>query len=140
MLFLESNCTGLPATLIEDSVLKPVDKLIWLLMMMAASRGGGQTFLPTQPELAKLANVGVRHTVSRSLTILRCRRWLTVCYTSWRKGGSQEGSAYALHSRPLKVADTIFLDPNYPAFLEKTIDHGHTRVQLAACEALGQVT
>jgi hypothetical protein len=138
MLFLEPNCAGLPATLIEDSVLKPVDKLIWLVMMIAASRGGGQTFLPTLAELARIANVGARNTVSQSLSILRCRRWLTVCHRSWRKGDSQRGSAYALHTRPLTVADTIHLDPEYLAFLERSTGHSHTRVRRVAREVLVQ--
>ena len=87
LLLLEPNCTGLPSALIEDSVLEPVDKLIWLVLMVRARRGEGVTLMPAYRELARSANVASRQTASRSLSILRCRRWLTVCHTSWRKDG-----------------------------------------------------
>lgn len=140
LLLLESNCLELPSMLIEDTVLEPVDKVIWLVMMISARRGGGNAALPTLVELASIANVAARDTVSRTLSILRCRRWLTVCHTSYRKGGRQKGSAYTLHGRPLPVADTLYLDPDYLEFLEKSTGHGHARVQKVACDVLGQLS
>ena len=140
LLLLESRCAELPSALIEDTVLAPVDKVIWLLMMISACRGGGKTVLPTQLELARRANVTARQTVSRSLTILRCRRWLTVCNTSWRRGNRQKGSAYALHATPLPVTDTIYLDPHYPAFLEELSGQRNVRVQKVARDMLGQLS
>ncbi len=139
LLLLEPNCAELPSALIEDTVLEPVDKVIWLVLMMRACRGGGVTILPTHMELARSANVAARQTVARALSILRCRRWLTVCHTSWRKGGRQKGSAYALHATPLPIADTIYLDPRYPAFLEELTGQHQGRVQKVACDMLGQL-
>jgi len=140
LLLLESDSTELPSALIEDTILKPVDKVIWLLLMQRACRGGGVARLPTLAELARTANVAARLTVSSSLSILRCRRWLTVCNTSWRKGGQQKGSAYALHPIPLPVADTIFLDPRYPAVLEELTGQHQGRVRKVACDVLGQLS
>ena len=113
LLLLEPNCSGLPSALIEDSVLEPVDKLIWLVLMVHARRGDRVTLMPAYRELARSANVASRQTASRSVSILRCRRWLTVCHTSWCKDGQRRASAYALHAAPLPIADTIYLDPNY---------------------------
>ena len=140
LLLLEPNCTELPSALIEDTALEAVDKVIWLVLMMRACGGGGITVLPTHLELARSANVTARQTVSRSLSILRCRRWLTVCHTSWRKGGRQKGSAYALHATPLPIEDTIYLDPHYPAFLEELSGQHQGRVQKVACDVLGQLS
>ncbi len=139
LLLLEPNCSGLPAALIEDSVLEPVDKLIWLLLMVRARRGEGVTWMPAYGELAKSAHVAARQTASRSLSILRCRRWLTVCHTSWRKDGQRRGSAYALHATPLPVADTIYLDPRYMAALEELTGQQQGRVRNIASNVLAQI-
>ncbi len=140
LLLLEPNCSGLPSALIEDSILEPVDKLIWLVLMVRACHGDGVTLLPAHRELAKSANVVARQTASRSLAILRCRRWLTVCHTSWRKDGQRKGSAYALHATPLPIADTIYLDPHYAAFLKELSDQHQGRVQKAASAVFGQIS
>ena len=140
LLLLEPNCTGLPPALIEDSVLEPVDKVIWLVLMSRACRDDGVTLLPAHRELARSANVASRQTVSRSLSILRCRRWLTVCHTSWRKDGQRRGSAYALHATPLPVADTIYLDPRYMVVLEKLTGQHQGPVRKTAYDVLAQIS
>ena len=139
LLLLEPNCNGLPTVLIEDNVLEPVDKLIWLVLMVRARRGEGVTLMPAYRELARSANVASRQTASRSLSILRCRRWLTVCHTSWRKDGQRKGSAYALHATPLPVADTIYLDPRYMAALEELTGQQQGRVRNIASNVLAQI-
>lgn len=139
LLLLEPDFPEWPIALIEDTVLKPVDKVLGLLLMTHARKCDGVTTLPTHVELARMANVLTRQAVSRSLLILRCRRWLTVCNTSWRKGGLQVSSAFALHASPLPVADTIFLDPHYRAAIEKLAGHDQGRVRNAAIDVLGQL-
>ena len=140
LLLLQPNCSGLPSALIEDSILEPVDKLIWLALMVLACRGDGVTLLPAHRELAKSVNVASRQTASRSLSILRCRRWLTVCHTSWRKGGKRKGSAYALHAMPLPIADTIYLDPRYFVALEELAGQHQGRVRKIAHDVLTQIS
>ena len=140
LVLLQPNSTELPSALIEDTGLDPVDKLIWLVLMSRACNGDGVAVLPTQLELARCANVAARQTVASSLSILRCRRWMTVCRTSWRKGGQQIGSAYALHVTPLPIADTIHLDPHYRAFLEESTYRRHTRIRKAAKDVLAQLS
>ena len=140
LLLLEPNWSGLPSALIEDSILEPVDKVIWLVLMVRACHGDGVTLLPAHRDLARSANVVARQTASRSLSILRCRRWLTVCHTSWRKDGQRKGSAYALHAAPLPIADTIYLDPRYAAFLDELSNQHQGRVQKTASAVLGQLS
>ena len=139
LLLLEPNCSGLPSALIEDTVLEPVDKVIWLVLMVRACNDDGLTLLPAHRELARSANVAARQTASRSLSILRCRRWLTVCHTSWRKDGQRRGSAYALHASPLPVADTIYLDPRYVVALEELTGQQQGRVRNIASNVLAQL-
>jgi len=136
LLFLEASCTEIPSALIEDTVLKPVDKVIWLVLMLCARKGGGQTVLPTLLELARKANVAAKVTVIKSLSMLRCGRWLTMCHTSRHRGGGQKSSAYILHSRPLPLQETIYLDPHYPANMEKLTGHWHARVRKVAHDTL----
>ena len=140
LLLLQPNSSELPLALIEDSELEPVDKLILLVLIARACRGDGIAVLPTHAQLAQNANVAARQSVSSSLSILRCRRWMTVCQTSWRKGGQRIGSAYALHTRPLPIADTIYLDPRYCAFLQELTGQRHARVRKVAHEVLGQLS
>jgi len=39
LLLPETDCTETPSALLEDAVLKPVDKIIWLLLMMIVTSG-----------------------------------------------------------------------------------------------------
>ncbi len=137
VLLLEPDCGELPLALIEDSVLEPVDKLIWLVLMVRACRSEGVTSMPAHKELARSANVTARQTASRSLLILRCRRWLTVCHTSWRTDGQRRGSVYALHGASLPIVDTKFLDPHYELFLEELSAQHRGRVQKVASDTFG---
>ena len=139
LLLLDPSCTEMPSALLEDTVLQPVDKIVLLLIMMIARRSTGDEFLPTQAELARMANVSSPDTVWRALTILRCSRWLTSCQKMWTKGGLIEPSAYVANAKPLPIADTLFLDPQYVAFLEKSAGHIHARVRKVASEFLSQL-
>lgn len=139
ILLLQSNCVQMPSNVIEDADLGPIDKVIWLVLMTNACRNGGITLLPTHGELARIANVAARQTVSSSLSILRSRRWLTVCRTTWCKGGLLKGIAYALNTMPLPIADTVYLDPHYTAFLEEQANQQRGRAQKTASAVLRKI-
>ena len=139
LLLPESDCTETPSALLEDAVLKPVDKIIWLLLMMIVRQSSGDAYLPTLADMGRMANVTAPDTVWRALSILRCTRWLTACQRMLYKGGQFKPSAYVLSARPLPISDALFLDTEYRMFLEKTVDHSHARVRKIACEALSQL-
>jgi len=139
LLLREDGTDAAPTALIEDGDLAPMDKVIWLILMKKISRAGGITVLPTHSELAKITNVAARETVSRALAMLRCRRWLSVCQTAWREGGQHRGSAYALHTAPLPIADALYLDRHYASFLTKTTRAGCARLRKAAQDALADL-
>lgn len=139
LLLLEPNCTELPSALLEDALLQPIDKIVLLIVMTIVRRSNGNAFLPTQVQLAKMANVSSPDTVWRALLILRCSRWLTACQRMWCKGGAFEPSAYVANAKPLPVADTMFLDPNYVECLRKCTGHAHARVRKVAGDVLSQL-
>lgn len=139
LLLLEPGCAEMPSAILEDTVLQPVDKIVLLLIMMISRRSTGDEFLPTQAELARMANVSSPDTVWRALTILRCSRWLTSCQKMWSKGGLIEPSAYVANAKPLPIADTLFLDPEYVVFLKKSAGHIHARVRKVAGDVLSQL-
>ena len=139
LLLLEPGCTEMPSALLEDTVLQPVDKIVLLLIMMIARRSTRDAFLPTQAQLARMANVSSPDTIWRALLILRCSRWLTSCQKMWTKRGPIEPSAYVANAKPLPIADTLFLDPHYVEFLKTSAGHAHARVRKIACEELSQL-
>lgn len=47
--------------------------------------------------------------------------------------------AQLANAKPLPVADTLFLDPQYVEFLKKSVGHVHARVRKIAAEFLSQV-
>ena len=139
LLMLDPDCVEMPSALLRDTVLQPVDKIVLLLIMMITRLSTGDAFLPTQAQLARMANVSSADTIWRALLILRCSRWLTSCQKMWCKGGLLEPSAYVANAKPLPVADTLFLDPEYVPFLKKTVGHTHARVRKIASKFLSQL-
>ena len=140
LLLRQAASNEIPSALIEDADLAPVDKVIWLVLMLRTSEGNGLAVLPTRMELAKTANVRARETVRKALAMLRCRRWLSVCQSVWRSGGQQRGSAYALHTAPLAIADTLYLDRNYRLFVRKLARDRCARLRKAAQDALTELS
>ncbi len=138
LLLLEPNCTELPTVILEDTVLQPIDKVVLLMIMNIVRRTTGNAFLPTQAQLAKMANVSSPDTIWRALLILRCTRWLTACQRWWCKT-EFEPIAYVANAKPLPVADTLFLDPNYIECLRKCTGHAHARVRQVAGGILSQL-
>ena len=139
LLMLDPDCVEMPSALLKDTVLQPVDKIVLLLIMMITRQSTGDAFLPTQAQLARMANVSSADTIWRALLILRCSRWLTSCQKMWCKDGLLEPSAYVANAKPLPVADTLFLDPQYVELLKKSTGHIHARVRKIASEFLSQM-
>src|SRR5690606_279604 len=125
VLLSEAGCNEWPSTLLLDRVLQPGDTVILLLAITIARQAARDAYLPPQRALAAMANVASPDTVWRAISILRCTRWLVACQRRYCKGRLSEPCAYAVCSRPLPLPDTLFLDRDYVAFLEKSVRHGH---------------
>ena len=132
MVFLGNRHHAFPTAMVKDPVLEPVDKLVWMVIMLAAGETGGNTAFPGHDAIGRLANVSSRSTIARAIAILRATRWLTLCAQVRGAGGRFHGHVYALHDEPLPLADALHLDAHYMAFLGQATGHSHARVRAVA--------
>jgi len=139
MVFLGNRHQSFPTAVIEDPVLEPVDKVIWMVIMLAARETGSDTAFPGYDAIGKRANVASRSTIARAIAILRATRWLTLCARVRRASGKFHGNVYALHDEPLPLADALHLDTNYMTFLASATGHGHARVRAVAQGVLDSI-
>ena len=139
MLFMGNWHQSFPALVVQDPVLEPVDKLVWMVIMLQAAETGGHTAFPSYEYLAKKTNVASTSTISRAIAILRATRWLTLCARLREASGRFRGNVYALHDEPLPLADALHFDPDYMQFLRQSLTHHHARVRLIAKGALDTI-
>ncbi len=132
MLFLGNRHTSFPTLVVQDPILEPIDKLVWMAILLQASETGGNTAFPTYAYIAKTANVSSTATISRAIAILRAARWLTLCARIRGASGRFQGNVFALHDEPLPLVDAIHLDSTYMQFLRESAGHRHARVQAVA--------
>ena len=132
MLFMGNMHQAIPALVIQDPVLEPVDKLVWMVIMLQARETGGRTAFPSYDRLASKTNVSSTSTISRAIAILRLTRWLTLCAKVRGKSGQFKGNVYVLHDEPLPFVDALHLDAQYMQFLEQSVEHHHARVRVVA--------
>ncbi len=130
MLFMGNRHQSFPTLVVQDPVLEPVDKLVWMVIMLQAQETGGSTAFPSYEYLAKKTNVSSTSTISRAIAILRTTRWLTLCARLREASGRFRGNVYALHDEPLPLVDALHLDPDYMNFLRQSLTHHHARVRL----------
>jgi hypothetical protein len=124
LLFLGNPQLVFPRLLFDDPVLEPVDRNVWAAIKLHAADGDSVTAFPTYDEIMLRCNIGSKATVSRSISILRACRWLTVCKARLRDArGRVKGNIYALHDEPLQLSETLELDDQYLDFLQGTA-HG----------------
>lgn len=132
MLFLGNRHTAFPARVVQDPVLEPVDKLVWMTILLQAQSCAGHTAFPSYLYIQKTANIASKSTVARSIAVLRATRWLTLCARVRERSGRFGGNVYALHDEPLPLVDVLHLDSGYMPFLSTAQNHGHARVRLVA--------
>ena len=129
MLFLGNWHHSFPALLVQDLVLEPVDKVVWMVICQQGRAAGTGTAFPSYNEIARQANIASTSTVSRAIAVLRATRWLSLCARVRDSSGRFKGNVYALHDEPLPLADTLHLDPEYMAFVKSGCQHHHARVR-----------
>jgi hypothetical protein len=139
MLFPGDRHRAFPARLLQDPVLEPVDKVVWMVLCQYGRAAGADTAFPNYQEIARQANIASTSTVSRALAILRATRWLTLCARARDGGGRFRSKVYALHVEPLPLGDAIHLDPDYLAFVKQARQHHHARVRKVADAVLESI-
>jgi hypothetical protein len=136
LLFLGNRHHAFPVVVVQDPVLEPVDKLVWMVICQSAQGTGVKGLFPSYADIARLANVSSTSTVSRAIAILRATRWLSLCARNRDASGRFGGNVYALHDEPLPLADALHLDPGYMTFLHEAGNHHHARVRRVAAAVL----
>ena len=132
MLFLGNRHQSYPTLVITDPVLEPVDKLVWMVIMLQVQDHAARTVFPGYGTISRMANVASRSTIARAIAILRITRWLTLCARVRNDSGRFCSNLYALHDEPLPLADAFHLDTSYMTFLDGSTVHGHARVRAVA--------
>ncbi len=132
LVFMGNRHQSFPTLVVQDPVLEPVDKLVWMVIMLQAGEAGTHTAFPSYEILAKKTNVASTSTIARAIAILRATRWLTLCARLRDTRGRFCGNVYALHDEPLPLADALHLDPDYMKGLRQSLAHHHARVRLVA--------
>jgi hypothetical protein len=139
MLFLGNRHQAFPTAVVSDPVLEPVDKLVWMVIMLAVGETGGHSAFPGYAAIGTMANVASRSTIARAIAILRATRWLTLCARVRKASGQFRGNVFAVHDEPLPLADARHLDAGYMAFLRHSLNHGHARVRAVAQGVLASI-
>lgn len=139
MLFLGNRHQSFPTAVVNDPVLEPVDKLVWMVIMLSVRETGGSTAFPGYEAIGKRVNVSSRSTIARAIAILRATRWLTLCARVRKTSGRFRGNVYALHDEPLPLSDALHLDSDYMSFINHSLGHGHARVRMVAQGVLDSI-
>jgi hypothetical protein len=134
MLFVADRREVIPDGMIQDPTLEPVDKITWMVIKRHAGGTGSSSSFPSYAEICQKANIASKTTVVRCVAILRITRWLTLCARLREPCGRFRRNIYALHDEPLPLPDTLYLDPQYPPFLDASLTHPHARVRTVAQE------
>lgn len=132
MLFLGNRHVSFPTLVVQDPVLEPVDKLIWMAILLQAVQTDAATAFPSYDYLRNTANVSSKSTVARAISVLRATRWLTLCARMRGRSGRFRGNVFALHDEPLPLVDALHLDSSYMQFLRESQSNGHARVRAVA--------
>jgi len=139
IIFLGNRHQSFPTAVVSDPVLEPVDKVVWMITMLAVRETGGNTAFPGYDAIGKMANVSSRSTIARAIAILRATRWLTLCARVRKASGRFRANVFALHDEPLPLVDALHLDANYMTFLNHAQGHGHARVRAVAQGVLDSI-
>ena len=79
LIYLGSRQDSFPIAVVNDPLLEPVDKLVWMVVMHSTHEAVDNMSFPGYETIAKLTNVSSRATIARAILILRATRWLTLC-------------------------------------------------------------
>jgi len=72
MLFLGNRHQSFPTAVVNDPVLEPVDKLVWMVIMLSVRETGGSTAFPGYEAIGRMVNVSSRSTIRPRHCYLAC--------------------------------------------------------------------
>ena len=128
----------IPRLLILDRTLDASDVRLWAYLRTLFTQPGMPTAFPSYQDIQRDLPMA-RATLAGCISILRATRWITRCATVRDARGRYKGSIYALHNEPLNLADTLYLDDEYMAFLAKSTQHSYKRIRIIASAVLDTI-
>lgn len=158
LLAAEQGLPKWPDLVMNDPMLEPVDRMVWMVLRQSAVRGR----FPSYAQIGRAANVASKSTVARAVAILRATRWLARYEVSAAQGehslSIQDAGlrpipdaddpptyrsrlepameAYVLVDTPLPVPDVMYLDGEYLKFLQFAQANSHAQVRRVARDVL----
>lgn len=135
LLFSGNIHDSVPRSLFLDPRLTPLERNAWQVFRMQINQNGPATF-PTYEQLRPFLSSmpcgpkASTETVSRTLTILRLTRWISLVRRRRdTKTGRIKGNLYVLHDEPLTPFEAIQLDPEYLTLLCQALTHPTKAIQ-----------
>jgi len=128
----------IPRLLILDRTLDASDVRLWAYLRTLFTQPGMPSVFPSYREIQQDLPMA-KATLAGCISILRATRWITRCATVRDARGRFKGNIYALHNEPLNLADTLYLDDEYMAFLAKSTQHSYKRVRVIASAVLDTI-
>lgn len=129
LLFSGNIHDSVPRSLFLDPRLTPLERNAWQVFRMQINQNGPAAF-PTYEQLRPFLSSmpcgpkASTETVSRTLTILRLTRWISLVRRRRdTKTGRIKGNLYVLHDEPLTPFEAIQLDPEYLTLLCQALTH-----------------
>ena len=132
MLFVGNRHEAFPVWVVQDPILEPVDKIVWMVIRLHARGPGCSADFPSYADIGRQANIASDSTIGRSIAILRITRWLSLCARVREPCGRFLRNIYALHDEPLPLPDALHFDRQYLRFLDEALTHNHARVRSVA--------
>ncbi len=117
LIYLGNPHIAVPEQLLTRCDLDSDEKIIWMLLRNAIHQTGRPAIAPTQADLAHQINRS-RQTVNEKIRVLRMLRFISVCARIQSNSGPSFRPVYAIHDAPLPLADTVYLDEAYLAFVQ----------------------
>jgi len=128
----------IPRLLILDRTLDASDVRLWAYLRTLFTQPGMPAAFPSYQDIQQDLPMA-RATLAGCISILRATRWITRCATVRDTRGRYKGNIYALHNEPLNLADTLYLDDEYMAFLAKSTQHSYKRIRIIASAVLDTI-
>ncbi len=140
-LMLSSPHEAMPKLAFLDPVLTPLEKTVWANIWIHAKEQGNQLAgFPSHRTLMIRCNVRQRNSITRSITILRLCRWISLCErVADPATGEIRGNLYALHDEPAPLSLTKELDDGYMEFLDRCALTEDARVREIARRVLAAI-
>ncbi len=137
LFFVGSWHDSIPRAIWTDPLLDGTDVRIWGFLRSLV-----------KPDVPAVVSVNARleealgyskTTVTRSLSVLRTTRWISLCSKIRDERGRFRGHVYAVNVEPLSFGDAIRMDPGYLDFIEEQTRIKHPKVREIATAVLALI-